>query len=138
MRDRRGAPIRGRPRPTDRLGEGSRGRWYAGPARARNTARGVRGFKGQWREPSPIGPLVARQWERTRLPPANARDTTTMSLLTLRLTTRTRAVRTARALIGALLLVALLASAVLGASPRRLATQVTDCLLYTSPSPRDR
>ena len=49
-----------------------------------------------------------------------------MSMLTLRLTTRARATRMARALVGALLLIALLASAVLGASPRRLATQVTD------------
>lgn len=49
-----------------------------------------------------------------------------MSTLTLRTTTRARAARAARALVGALLLVALLASTVLGASPRRLATQVTD------------
>jgi BMFP domain-containing protein YqiC len=55
-----------------------------------------------------------------------------MSTLTVLLTTRTRAAHAAsaahaaRALIGALLLVALLTSTVLGASPRRLATQVTD------------
>ena len=49
-----------------------------------------------------------------------------MSLLTLRMTTRTLAARAARALVGALLLVALLASTVLGASPQRLSTQVTD------------
>ncbi len=49
-----------------------------------------------------------------------------MSTLTSRLTRRAHAVRAAGALAGALLLVALLASTVLGASPRRLATQVTD------------
>ncbi len=49
-----------------------------------------------------------------------------MSTLTSRMARRTRAARAAGALVGALLLIALLASAVLGASPQRLAAQITD------------
>ena len=49
-----------------------------------------------------------------------------MSTLTSGLTHRTRVMRAAAALVGALVLIAVLASAVLGASPRRLATQITD------------
>ena len=49
-----------------------------------------------------------------------------MSTLTSRLAHRTHAARAAGALAGALLLIAVLASGVLGASPERLATQITD------------
>ena len=49
-----------------------------------------------------------------------------MLTLTSRLTHRAHAARVARALGGALLLIAVLASVVLGASPRRLAAQITD------------
>jgi len=49
-----------------------------------------------------------------------------MSTLTSGLTHRTRVARAAAALVGALVLIAVLASAILGASPRRLATQITD------------
>ena len=85
--------------------------------------------------------LLARQWEPTQRPPFGAgaattlrRDAITMSTLTARLTYRTRAPRAAAmpavcafaALAGALVLIAVLASTVLGASPKRLTTQVTD------------
>jgi len=51
-----------------------------------------------------------------------------MSTLTSRLAHRTHAARAAGALAGALLLIAVLASGVLGASPERLATQITDAV----------
>src|SRR5450759_1718938 len=85
--------------------------------------------------------LLARQWEPTQRPPFGAgaattlrRDAITMSTLTARLTYRTRAPRAAAmhaarafaALAGALVLIAVLASTVFGASPKRLTTQVTD------------
>src|SRR5450759_1388153 len=84
------------------------------------------GANEQPRKRASTDPLLARQWDRTRRSPIHARDATTMSTLTTRLAHRTHAARAAGALAGALLLIAVLASGVVGASPERLATQITD------------
>src|SRR5450759_5298604 len=84
------------------------------------------GANEQPRKRAATDPLLARQWDRTRRSPINARDATTMSTLTSRLAHRTHAAHAAGALAGALLLIAVLASGVVGASPERLATQITD------------
>src|SRR5450756_1718344 len=95
----------------------------SGPWRSAGTifgagSRGTRPKLPQRRERAATDPLLARQWERTRRSPIHARDATTMSTLTSRLAHRTQAARAARthaaraagALVGALLLIATLAS----------------------------